>query len=73
MGGTRAEVAHAIENLLALCLPCHGAVHGHPGAARDAGLLLHQAADPARVPVRLPGGRVVLLGPDGTYVEEQAG
>lgn len=75
MGGSRVADLHSPANLLVLCGRgnadgCHGDVHGHPIAARDAGMLVRRAADPARVPVLIHGTRLVLLAIDGTYAEE---
>lgn len=74
MGGTRAATVHSLVNLLALCgsgtTGCHGLVHLHPTAARDAGYLVHQGASPARVAVLVHDGRRVLLTAVGTYIEE---
>ncbi|MCK9928781.1 HNH endonuclease [Frankia sp. Mgl5] len=75
MGGSREVTRHSPVNLLVLCGRdntdgCHGDVHGYPTAARDAGLLVRRAADPARVPVLIHGKRLVLLTAEGTYAEE---
>lgn len=71
MGGTRAEIAHGPANLLVVCgrdnrSGCHGLIHSNPVAARDAGLLVRQGADPAVVQA-LIRGRLASLGADGTY------
>ncbi|WP_018501893.1 HNH endonuclease [Parafrankia discariae] len=74
MGGSRATDLHSPTNLLVLCGRgadgCHGDVHGHPVAARDAGMLVRRAADPARVSVLIHGTRRVLLTAEGSYAEE---
>ncbi|EFC79170.1 HNH endonuclease [Parafrankia sp. EUN1f] len=75
-GGSRAADRHSPCNLLALCgsgtSGCHGAVHANRTHARDAGLLVRQSANPARVAVQLHGGRRVLLTAAGSYAPEEA-
>lgn len=62
---------HLVENLLALCGPCHhDRVHAHPKWAKELGYIVPQVAgrhDPAKYAVQLHDGRTVLLDPDGTY------
>ncbi|WP_431976103.1 HNH endonuclease [Micromonospora haikouensis] len=77
MGGTRRADAHALHNLMLLCgtgvVGCHGWTETERTAARQRGLLVHQDADPATVPVVLASGRVVLLDRHGPWMLDPAG
>ncbi len=59
---------NGVANLISLCPSCHRDVHGWPGWAGVAGLLLPAGADAAAVPVVLPGRGVVWLTCDGQAV-----
>ncbi len=59
---------NGVANLISLCPSCHRDVHGWPGWAGVAGLLLPAGADAAAVPVVLPGRGVVWLTRDGQAV-----
>jgi 5-methylcytosine-specific restriction protein A len=76
MGGSKDAATHTVSNLVLVCASCHRAIHENPEQARDAGWLVRQGADPARVAVLLHNGRSVLLGADGHYLpyfdEEEA-
>lgn len=61
MGGSSRPDVHSPANLVLLCEPCHGDIHGHPFEAREAGWTVRQGADPARVPVLLHDGRTAFL------------
>lgn len=56
-----------IENSLCLCHDCHEWAHQHPRLARDLGLIVPQAGDPAARPVTLADGRAVRLTSDSDY------
>jgi 5-methylcytosine-specific restriction endonuclease McrA len=58
----------ALHNLAALCAECHEWVHDRaPLAATGLGYLVPSGADPAIRPMRLHGGRWVLLDDAGGY------
>lgn len=59
----------AVENLLAVCGYCHEWVHAHPSVAQLNGWIVPRHADPAIRGVVLHDRRLVLLDPDGSYVE----
>lgn len=58
--------AHETNNLVALHHECHNlaprSVHMRPRWARERGLIVPMAMDPATTPLMLPGGSWVLLG-----------
>jgi 5-methylcytosine-specific restriction endonuclease McrA len=56
-------------NAVALCRRCHRTVHSQPATSTAAGWIVPASGDPARVPVWLHDGRVVLLAADGTYTD----
>jgi hypothetical protein len=67
MGGTSRADVNSLAALVLACgdgiLGCHGYVEHNRTWARERGLLVPQSADPALMPMILPGGRVVLLDP----------
>lgn len=71
MGGTRRPETDSPANLLAVCgsgtTGCHGWIESNRTSAYDAGLLLHQAAEPTCEPV-LRLGVAVYLTNDGGIV-----
>lgn len=54
-------------NGVLLCSPCHAWVESHREDAVAAGWLVAYESDPAAVPVRVFGGRLVLLSVTGHY------
>lgn len=76
MGGSRRPELNTPANLVVLCgsgtTGCHGTIESKREQAYDEGLLLHEGADPASVPVLLlPSthafAELVYLTVDGTY------
>ncbi|HEX9354687.1 MAG TPA: hypothetical protein VF933_12845, partial [Streptosporangiaceae bacterium] len=59
---------NGVANLISLRPSCHRDVHSWAGWAGVAGLLLPAGADPAAVPVVLPGRGVMWLTRDGQAV-----
>lgn len=66
MGGSSAPDTNLPANLVRLCPGHHDFVESQRAKALEIGLLLHAGAAPAKVPVLLRHGRV-LLGNDGTW------
>ncbi|MGN6162551.1 MAG: HNH endonuclease [Marmoricola sp.] len=71
MGGTTDPAVNTPANLAILCgsgtTGCHGEIESHRTEAYADGWLLHAGQDPADVPVRLRGGPMIFLTPDGGY------
>jgi 5-methylcytosine-specific restriction protein A len=59
-GGSRAKDTNRPPNLLHLCVTCHSWIESNREKALALGLLVHQGATPATVPVTLAVGRVLL-------------
>jgi hypothetical protein len=70
-GGTRDPDVHRLDRLLLVCgdgvTGCHGYLEAHRTEAYARGWLVHHGTDAATVPLELPGGRLVLLDPDGVF------
>lgn len=45
---------NTLDNLLDVCVHCHGVIHGNPAASYAAGLLVRRGDDPEAVPVNPP-------------------
>ncbi|MCW2757003.1 MAG: hypothetical protein JWO46_749 [Nocardioidaceae bacterium] len=58
---------HGLENLTALCPPCHETVHAAPTAAVLLGFIVPSTVDPSERPLLLHDGRLVLLTSAGDY------
>lgn len=70
MGGSRRPELNTPANIILICgsgtTGCHGRIESNRTLAYGEGLLLHDGADPTRVPVLLMCG-LVYLAVDGTY------
>ena len=60
MGGSRQDDTNSPANLLHICAPCHARIESHRNWALVNGWLLQQHQNPARVPVVLRHGSVLL-------------
>ena len=65
MGGSSAPAINTASNLLWVHPTCHDLIESFRERSYQLGLLVFQSADPAKVPVRLHGGWV-LLADDGS-------
>jgi 5-methylcytosine-specific restriction protein A len=65
-GGSSDPAIHSPANLLYLCPACHEWIELNRTAAKESGLLVPNALDPATVPVETIHGRV-LLRDDGEF------
>lgn len=73
MGGSRRPETNRPANLLLLCVACHAWVESHRAASVRLGLLVKSGATPARMPVLLARGRVLLDDVGGSHPAVQAG
>lgn len=72
MGGSRDASTNTPCNVVLICgrdnrSGCHGDVHQNPDQSREAGWLVRQGADPARVPILLHNDCTVFLTVSGRY------
>ena len=59
----------SVCNLVGLRPSCHRTVHNHPARSAEFGYIVLRDEDPATKPLHLFDGRLVLLRPDGAFLE----